>query len=289
MPIFDLAVFGITAVWIGFICICYVKSKQYDEYFSNVANESIYFLRDFYPIGFAALKILHVNLKKERGQKLLNDLKYLYGEKDAEFYLEVVYSRVCSFVLFACPCVVFLYELSGEAAFILLGAVIIVILVVNIFTDPHQSLKKRSREMTIEFADVTSKLAILTNAGMLLREAWRDVALEGEGVLYDEMQNTVLDMENGASDADAIKGFGNRSNSMDIKKFSASVVQNLEKGSGDLPELLMEQSRILWEVKKQEIKRQSSKAAELLIWPTLLIFIGILIMIIIPVFESISF
>ena len=288
METLDWIVYGITTLFVVVGMICYIQSKKYDAYFSSVPDGSVFLTKDFYPIGYAFLKMIRFNFKNPKGQIILNSLKYLYGEKEAEFYLEVTYARTATLILFFLPFSGIIYGLSGELILPMLLVLVMVVLAMNALSDPQQLLIKRNTKMTIEFADVTSKLAILTNAGMLLREAWKTVAFEGSGALYEQMQQTVLDMENGASDSDAIREFGNRCNSSDIRKFSATVVQNLEKGSGDLPQLLMDQSRILWEIKKQEVRRAATKAAENLIWPTVLIFIGIVIMIIIPMLQTIQ-
>mgnify|MGYP003299996078 CR=1 FL=1 len=52
-----------------------------------------------------------------------------------------------------------------------------------------------------------SKLALLTNAGMILREAWQEVAQGGEGTIYKEMRLAVDEMNNGVADIDAIYNF----------------------------------------------------------------------------------
>lgn len=46
-----------------------------------------------------------------------------------------------------------------------------------------------------DFSEVVSKLALLTNAGMILREAWELTANAGEGIFYEEMQTAVAEMK----------------------------------------------------------------------------------------------
>lgn len=47
-------------------------------------------------------------------------------------------------------------------------------------------------------------MALLTNAGMILREAWQEVAFAGTSTIYTEMQTTVNEMNNGVSEIDAM-------------------------------------------------------------------------------------
>ena len=52
--------------------------------------------------------------------------------------------------------------------------------------------------------------------------------------------------------------------------------------------MLQQQSKEVWAAKKQDIKRQGEKAASKLLIPVLIMFIGILIMILIPIFTNIG-
>lgn len=42
--------------------------------------------------------------------------------------------------------------------------------------------------MLSDFSEVISKLALMTNAGMILREAWELIAYGDETAVYKEMQ-----------------------------------------------------------------------------------------------------
>jgi tight adherence protein C len=142
--------------------------------------------------------------------------------------------------------------------------------------------------MLSEFSNVVSKLALLINAGMILREAWADVAYTGNSVLYQEMQKTVEDMENGMSESDALFAFGMRCMIPEIKKFTSTLIQGIQKGNSNLAVMIQEQSKEVWNLKRQNVRRQGEKAASNLLIPIFLMFIGILIMVIVPVFTNLG-
>lgn len=84
-------------------------------------------------------------------------------------------------------------------------------------TSAEKKIEKRSEEMLSDFSNVVSKLALLTNAGMIMREAWEEVAFTGDTALYREMQLTVVEMKNGVSENgrsvpfwDALHSFGDK-------------------------------------------------------------------------------
>ena len=151
-----------------------------------------------------------------------------------------------------------------------------------------KKILSRSEELLHDFSEVVSKLALLTNAGMILKEAWEEVAYNGAGIFYEEMQNAVVEMRNGVSEIDAIYNFGTRCILPEIKKFSSTVVQGLTKGSGDLTIMLQEQSKEVWQLKKQLVRRAGEKANSKLLIPICIMFIGILIMIIVPIFTNLG-
>ena len=152
----------------------------------------------------------------------------------------------------------------------------------------EKRILKRSEEMLRDFSNVVSKLALLTNAGMILREAWTEIAYTGETTIYKEMQTSVEEMGNGVSEIDAIFRFGKRCIIPEIKKFSSTIVQGLVKGNTELAMMLQSQSREVWTAKKQDIHRQGEKAASKLLIPVMIMFVGILIMVIVPIFTNLG-
>lgn len=50
-----------------------------------------------------------------------------------------------------------------------------------------------------------------------------------ERIFYEEMQTAVAEMKNGVSEMEAIRRFGIRCMMPEIKKFSATVIQGIQK------------------------------------------------------------
>lgn len=72
------------------------------------------------------------------------------------------------------------------------------------------------------------------------------------------------------------------------KKFSATVIQGIQKGNSELSSMLQAQSAEVWNLRKQNVRRQGEKAASKLMIPIFMMFFGILIMVIIPIFSNIG-
>ena len=76
--------------------------------------------------------------------------------------------------------------------------------------------------------------------------------------------------------------------SADIKKFTSMLIQGMNKGNRELTEMMKEQSREIWNIRRNLIKQQGEKAASKLLIPMCIMFIGILIMIIVPIFSNLG-
>ena len=95
-------------------------------------------------------------------------------------------------------------------------------------------------------------------------------------------------MNNGVSEIDAMFNFGSRCIIPEIKKFTSTIIQGMTKGNSELTAMLQEQSKEVWELKKQLVRREGEKAASKLLIPICVMFVGILIMIIVPIFTNLG-
>ena len=136
---------------------------------------------------------------------------------------------------------------------------------------------------------VESKLALLVCAGMPLRDAWKKTAYSAEGILYDEMQITIDEMQRGGfTEVEAYQNFAQRCNEKDIRKLTSMIVQNLEEGPGVLAYFLREMSDEAWEEKKNRAVQKGGVAANELLIPTILIFMGIVAIVVVPIFSGLG-
>ena len=123
---------------------------------------------------------------------------------------------------------------------------------------------------------------------MILKEAWVEIAYGGEGVIYTEMQTAVNEMNNGVAEVDAIYNFGSRCMIPEIKKFTSTIMQGITKGNRELSEMLQSQSKEVWDLKRHLVRREGEKAASKLLIPICVMFLGILIMILVPIFTNLG-
>lgn len=283
----DFIIFGLGILFLAAFIFFYLKGKK-DESLFDPLNEKDFPLKQIYFVGYAVMETLHYEYKSKRDRKLRKEISVLYGDKYAEYYLRVVYAQKVTFAMLMLCLAAPLYGLGDEPLLFVIMVAFAGLAFYYFGSLTEQMILKRSQEMLHDFSNVVSKLALLTNAGMILREAWEQVAYTGDGTIYKEMQASIVEMENGVSEVDALFNFGSRCMIPEVKKFASTLIQGIVKGNAELCEALTQQSKEVWNLKKQQARREGEKAASKLMIPIAMMFVGILIMIIIPIFANIG-
>ncbi len=241
-----------------------------------------------YVVGYAWSNKGPLRLNKKTGAYLKSQTSILYEPQYADYYSMVVWTQVITFVhLFLAITFIFaglIYDLAG---FILIAGLVLSFITAGFFLTQLKSVvDERTARCEAKLPEVVSTMAILVNSGMVLKDAWKLVAENGEGDFYELMRRASDDMNNGYSDMDAIFKFGRASNSGEIKKFVSALLQSMEKGGADLTYFLANQSTELWRIKRQHMLQEGEKAATKLLAPIVLIFVGVMIIVITSAFAG---
>ena len=208
------------------------------------------------------------------------------GKKYAAYHYYVMLGEKISYAAAILPVVLLLSALGNSIEALLFGIVIIILIVWYLNEKTKDKLVNRRDAILKDFPQVLSKLTLLVNSGMMLRDAWRNVAQKGEGILFEEMNMTCEEMNQGISEIDAYQNFAERCEVKEIKRFTSSIIQNMVKGNAELTNFLREMSDEMWNEKKNMVKRQGEAANSKLLIPTIMIFAGILILIMVPMFTN---
>ena len=287
LSLFDYIVYAVRLVILLVWLFFFVCGLKYAKLFDKL-EENDYPFKEIYFVGYAVMQMIHYPYKSKQDRKVRKEMGVLYGEKYAEYYLRVVYAQKVTVSMTLLAIAVPLYGFAND----ILAALVVVLFAGTAYyyfgTLSTEKIKKRSEQMMSDFSNVVSKLALLTNAGMIMHEAWEEVAFTGDTALYKEMQIAVNQMNNGVSEADALYNFGTRCVVPEIKKFTSTLVQGLSKGNSELVSMLQVQSKEVWSLKKQNVRRQGEKAASKLMIPMMIMFVGILIMVVVPIFANLG-
>lgn len=255
----------------------------------DALEEDKYRMKLLYGFGFEVLERIHYQGNSKGARRMLQQCKIIYGEKYAEFYYRLnLAQKISGFAaVFLLGCI--FSVLVDSSAILLFGLVAAAGIAYYYHTLISDIMNKRKEEITREFPEVLSKLALLVNAGMILSEAWKNISQTGKGTLYEEMDLAVQEMQNGVSEGVAYIDFARRCSDVQVNKFASTLAQNLQKGNQELVFFLRQFADESWTEKKHLVRRKGEEASNKLIIPIAIMFIGLMLMIMIPIFSNISF
>lgn len=270
------------------LIICIGKSDKYAAYV-NAVNKEDFSGSKYYGIGFAMIELFKTDLRSESARKIREQAGILYGRRYSDYYLRVLYAQMYTYTAVFAYTGLFLSCLMGSTDGIMF-TVLTLVASYAIYKYYQGSYSRKIEKLNIaymrDFPNAVSTIALLVNAGMFLRDAWKQVAYSSDEPLYMQMRIVVDDMNNGISEADAIFAFANRCATKEIRKFAALVTQGIEKGGRDLTESLSKQAELLINEKRQLVLQQGEKASNKLMIPIMMIFLGVLVMVMVPIMSN---
>lgn len=287
LPIKDLIIMGFGSLLLVVWLVVFLLSRKYDSIFAPL-DEKEYPLKELFSTGYVLLELSKYQFKSKHDRKIKKEIEVLYGEKYADYYIRVIYSQQFTYAMLLMLGGFLLYGFCGEFIILVIMFMFAGLAIYYYSNTVTEKINKRSKQMLIDFSEAIAKLALLTNAGMILKEAWEEVAKRNDTALYQEMHRAVEDMKNGVSEIESIRLFGTRCMVPEIKKFSSTIIQGLTKGNRELVVMLQNQSKEVWAMRKQMARRQGELASSKLLFPIMIMFVGILIMVMVPIFANLG-
>lgn len=168
------------------------------------------------------------------------------------------------------------------------GSLLVVVLVYALYDELSDRLNKRRTAISRQFPNVVSKLALLVTSGMIMNRAWRETAESQELELYIEMRKTSDELANLVEPSVAYMNFIDRCNTKETTKLASAIIQSLSKGNAEIGALLKGMAHEAWQERRHTAKRDSETANSKLMIPTMLLFLAILVIIMVPVVINFS-
>lgn len=266
----------LASVAVALFVLQMVRGSKYQYMVENLESGE-FPLKSLYCTGFAWSEMPALALKGKTREKLVGQAKLLYDARFAEYYASVVWAQFLSFVHLSILLGFLLAGVLDSGLMLIVGLVMAVVFGFYFINRMNDLLTTREKECVAELPEIVSTMALLINAGMMMRHAWEQIATSKEGTAYDLMRQACVDMENGMTEVDAIHKFGRMSNSAEIRKFTSALAQSIERGGAELNDFLSRQSVEIWTLKKQTMLQKGEAAASKLLAPTAMLFVAIII------------
>lgn len=219
-------------------------------------------------------------------RKLNTKLTVLYGTKDVKDRLRVYYGNKIKYLLVTLLGMTLLGALTEkpDTTYGLFAAIAAVVVFYLPDRELNERVKRRNFYILYEFPDFLNKLVLLVNAGLTVQRAWEKIVSDRKHwtPLYEELNQTFLEIRNGKPEAAAYEDFARRCRVKEITKLVATIMQNLRKGNNELVALLRLQANECWQLRKNMARKLGEEASTKLVLPLMIMMVGILIIVIIP-------
>lgn len=160
----------------------------------------------------------------------------------------------------------------------------------------EQSLKKRNRELLLDYPEVINKLALYMGAGMTIRNAFlkmgedykKQKASIKKRYIYEEILLLGNELQSGVSETEAYVHLGKRCSLQQYMKLSALLSQNIRKGSNNLLMMMRQEAADAFEERKNMAKKLGEEAGTKLLIPMMMMLCIVMVIIMIPAYFSFS-
>ncbi|WP_145050556.1 MULTISPECIES: type II secretion system F family protein [Paenibacillus] len=177
--------------------------------------------------------------------------------------------------------------IGGLAGGIVLGA----LLPFALYKDLSSKVQRRDQDILVELPELLNRIVLLVGAGETVQRAiMHCVASQGERdhPLYNELRKTAHDLHNGYSFQQSFEQFSRRCGVQEVTIFTTTVLLNFRRGGGDFVLALRDLSHVLWEKRKAVSRAKGEQASSKLVFPMVLIFFTIVVMIGAPAFMMMN-
>lgn len=280
------------AIEIIALMVLYMLSKgKYDAYIKTPEGKE-YGLPQMMPMTMLLLDLADYRFSGKYDRRIMKLISGLHGSKSVGLHIKLFYSNKLAFMFLALTLLTFFGVLAKEIDYTYIGFTIMTpLLTFYLFDkDLENRLQRKYSLIRADFPDMVSKLVLLVNAGMTINRAWEKICIDTkkDTPLYKELKITHQQIQAGKSESEAYEDFAKRCRVREITKFITLIIQNLKKGTGDLVPLLKLQADECWEMRKSRAKQLGDEASSKLIIPMMIMFIGILIIVILPAVLQLS-
>ena len=245
--------------------------------------------------GYVLIREFNAIGKGEIHKSIMTNCYELYGKKYANWKAKQLLAGLLSYPIIGVAITLLTGVMvmgfgnnSAGVAIVGIGSVLVLVLVYSMYDQLRDDVKKRRSEISKQFPNVVSKLALLVTSGMVMDRAWKETAHSHESVLSAEMRKTSEELDNLVSPEAAYSGFINRCNTKETAKLASAIMQNLSKGNAEVGRLLKNMAREAWVERRHLAKRDAEKANSKLMIPTMLLLLTILVMLMVPVAMNFS-
>lgn len=257
----------------------YVEAKAFITY-ADYSAESIFAMRIYSPVLTAEeqfreqiLKEIQLQETKKRTSDHIELPREIEGKRLIWRHVRS-YRSLCLLVLIIMAAVAVYYARDQEL---------------------HSLVKKRRKEMELDYAGIISKMTLFLGAGMTTKSAWQKIVSDYQQACetgdesryaYEEMKITYHEMCSGISETRAYERFGSRIGLPRYQVLASIISQAVKRGTQGTIELLLHEMSDAFEERKNIARQLGEEAGTKLLLPIFLMLMIVMLIIILPAILS---
>ena len=148
-------------------------------------------------------------------------------------------------------------------------------------------MKQRRDSIILELPEFVNKIILLVNAGDTVQGAIKKSVLQNrkniqDSPLYFELNEAVMKLDANVSFQEVMKDLNYRCSIQEVSVFTTTIMMNYRKGGAQLADSLKDLSVTLWDKRKTVTRIKGEEASSKLIFPIILIFAAVLLIVAYP-------
>ncbi len=162
--------------------------------------------------------------------------------------------------------------------------------------DTESLLKKRDRELLLDYPEIINKLTLYMGAGMTIRNAFFKMGEDykkqknpaKKRYVYEEILLLCHELQSGVSETEVYTHLGKRCSLQQYMKLSALLSQNIRKGNSNFIHLMRQEATEAFNERKNTAKKLGEEAGTKLLVPMMMMLCIVMVIIMIPAYFSFS-
>jgi tight adherence protein C len=263
--------------------------SKYSEFILPLDKKS-YPLKTLIPVGLIIIDLLRIKTSGMLNRQLIIKISELYGTQNAAYYSKIYYANIIVYMLAGILLIMIAGSFTGtDIEFWVFSVLLIAGIYYSSEREIDKRLNNRRTEIRLGFPDFLNSLTLLVNAGLTVVRAWEKVSSnkqDDNNALYRELNLVISEINSGIPESKAYENFAKRCRTPEITRSVSVILQNLRKGSSEIVSVLRVQANECWEMRKSVAKKLGEEASSKLLFPMMLIFISILLIVLTPAVLS---
>lgn len=243
-----------------------------------------------YPLMFMAPVSMHILTKfrimerfHTQAANIQQKMISLHGSREAFKHTRMFIVQLVSIILICLLGSFLLALLTGDHLLFAVGMFFTILLPAFLINQLSNKEKERKHKILLELPEFVNKIILLVNAGETVQQAFiRCVEMKEnnlESPLYHELTETVNRLTSNEPFPHVLNELSKKCAIQEVAIFTTTVLLNYRKGGQDLILSLRELSHDLWEKRKNISKTKGEEASSKLVFPLILIFVAVMIIV----------